>query len=361
RTVLHIYFEHPCAHKVITPVLSPSQERRFGPSLRQQKQRRMAKKAAKKLRDQEPEETSYLLHTPYLSFHMPPAVLYAGTSRYAPAAPLALVHSHCFWRAYTIQLGPSLRAPGVIDPRGVVSWAHNGVSKGDLQRDGAGDGRALKGYRVRGWRLWGENGRAYVHSVRNLRRARVAFDDPDVDAHAAKQKARADEVVRLRWTQPLSRQTRRYAFAFRGVEFWWKGTGSVREARTCGWLLRFCHLKLVATMPGRSAEERDGAREVCLGTYTSSVAAEKSGVLEVFDGAVLRVVEERMPSLLEEECGEEGEDDCGGADERGKIAKLKRGVLYQLIVATVLCMASAEKEKRHTLIDLIIGIAENGG
>lgn len=103
--------------------------------------------------------------------------------------------------------------------------------------------------------------------------------------------------------------------------------------------------------------------EVCLARYTSSVAAEKCGTLEVFDGAVLRVVGEWMPGLLDEggeACGR-GIGEVERGDESGDVARLKESVLYQLIVATVLCVASAEKEKRHTLIDLIVGIAENGG
>lgn len=403
-TILHIYFEHPCQHKRITPVLSPSQERRFGPTPKQQKERRITKKAERKLReatqtpspltpsftaalpspdqassvDQKVEEGSYFLHTPYLSFHLPPSILYTSpttsssssstSSRYPPSRPVALVHTGCLWRRYKIQLGPSLSLPGVVDPRGVVSWRHNGGSKKELEKDGEG-GRVLKGYKVRGWRLWGETGKRYVHWIRDARKAGVSFDDPDVEPSGAGDerggerhgKVGADEVVYLTWTRPLSKQTRLYTFTFRGIEFQWKGTETVSEGRKCGWMLRFCHLKLVAKVPVDSTEEKEGTKEICLGKYTSSIAAEKSGTLEVFDEAVLRFVEGWMPGLLgEKEYGrEKGGDDIEDKDR--KIARLKKGILYQLIVATVLCMANAEKEKRHTLIDLIIGIAENGG
>lgn len=399
RTILHIYFEQPCHHKTITPVLSPSQERRFGPSSKQQKERRTAKKNERLLREEaddthntlapsnstaplpteappvvkeEDRVTSYFLHTPYLSFHTPPSVLYTGTSRYAPATPLALIHTGCFWRTYKIQLGPSLSLPGVIDPRGVVCRAHHSSAA-----EQKADARALKGYRVRGWRLWGESGRKYVDGVRRARRTGAEFADPDVDSPAAARddgkgapaagrvRARADHAVLLRWTRPLSRHAREYAFRFCGVEFYWKGTGTVGEARRCGWMLRFCHLKLVARGPADATtkEGAGGLSEVCLARYTSSVAAEKCGTLEVFDGAVLRVVGEWMPGLLDEggeACGR-GIGEVERGDESGDVARLKESVLYQLIVATVLCVASAEKEKRHTLIDLIVGIAENGG
>ena len=384
RTTLHIYSSHERGHKLITPSISRPQERRWGPKPQEQKARRLAKKAAKNARLlQVPQDSlqsqplsnsdggAYFLHTPYLSFHVPPSVLYTGSSRYAPAMPIALVHTGCFWRSYKIQIGPSLSQPGVIDPRGVVSWRHNGGSSAVLQNDKRnGDGRLLKGYKVRGWRLWGETGKAYVHGIRERRRAGAPFDDPDVDAVGqgeeeglAADKVCADEVVHLTWTYPLSRHTRRYTFYFRRVEFQWKGTGTVSEGRTCGWMLRFCHLKLVARIPiDAHAEKGEGVGEVCLGKYTSSIAAEKSGTLEVFDCAVLRFVERYMPSLLEREVSdkEKGED-INGELEENKIAMLKKGVLYQLIVATVLCMVNAEKEKRHTLIDLILGAGENAG
>lgn len=399
RTILHIYFSQPGAHKTITPVVSASQERRFGPTPKQQKARRATQRAERKARDatrtfphlspsgaiqiapapaasrspnisagESQHDSAYFLHTPYLSFHRPPSVLYIGASRYAPATPVALLHAGSFWRTYTIQLGASLAAPGVLDPRGVVSWAHNAARR---ERDA--DPRALKGYRVRGWRLWGESGRAYVQRVRELRKSGVVMAEPDVFSMEGggggeagqTRKAMADEVVTVRWTRPLSRQTRTYGFTFRGVRFQWKGTGSVRESRRCGWMLRSCHLKLVASVPvdgpGKGNDDDKGAEmtEVSLATYTSSIAAVKSGALEIFDENVAEFVEKWMPTLLKEVYDEKQGRGSGVLEER--IGRLKRSLLYQVIVATVLCVASAEKEKRHTLIDLIIGIAENGG
>ena len=384
RTLLHIYIDHECGHRAITPIISPSQERRFGPKPAEQKARRAARKAARVLRSSMPispadhtvSPTSpdinpnsldtYYLHTPYLSFHLPASILYTGTDRHVPSKPVAIIHTACFWRSYRIQLGSALSAPGVIDPRGVVSGRHNGGSKRVLREDEKnGDGKALKGYRVRGWRLWGETGKAYVHRIREKRRTGEVFDDPDVDCEDDKEgragKVVADEVVRLTWTSPLSRHTRCYAFWFRGMEFQWKGTGTVREQRKCGWMLRWCHLKLVARVPVDVGEKEEGCwREFCLGKYTSSIAAEKSGTLEVFDDAVVRLVEENMPGLLAGERPNGGRtDNC--QDCESKTERLKGGVLYQVIVATVLCMMRAEKEKRHTLIDLIIGAGENAG
>lgn len=389
KTTLHVYHEHGCAHKLITPTISPSQERRWGPKLAEQKARRLAKKEAKQQREasqvpalstkppssspsppspkQSSEEVdeSYFLHTPYLSFHLPPSVLYAGPSKYWPAQPVALIHTACFWHSYKIQLGASLSLPGVLDPRGVVSRRHNSDPTPRSKHD-AEAGKSLKGYRVRGWRLWGETGKKYVHSIRDKRRAGVLFDDPDVfpvvvnedEKARAGEKVRADEVVYLTWLTPLSHHTRCYAFHFRGVEFRWKGTGTVKEGRRCGWMVRFCHLKLVARVPCDGEGDEERAREVCLGKYTCSIAEEKSGMLEIFDRAVLRFVEECMPGLLK--CQSPAKEDVDEIGE-GKITWLKKGALYHLIVATVLCMVNAEKEKRHTLIDLIIGAGENAG
>ena len=177
------------------------------------------------------------------------------------------------------------------------------------------------------------------------------------------EKVTADEVVHLRWHNPLSKQTRTYVFEFRGIEFQWKGTGTVRESKKCGWMLRFCHLKLVARVPlgvVEKTEQMEETGEVCLGKYTSSIAAEKSGTLEVFDEAVLGFVEEYIPSLLGETDSTAGEESVAG-EEEDRIKTLKNGMFYQLIVATVICMANAEKEKRHTLIDLVVGILENAG
>jgi folylpolyglutamate synthase/dihydropteroate synthase len=100
--------------------------------------------------------------------------------------------------------------------------------------------------------------------------------------------------------------------------------------------LRFNHLKLVA---GVSAEK--GGHEVCLGKYTSSIAKEKSGVLELFDGAIVRFAEEHALGSLEEGLDGESEERVAEDDVDVKIA--------------------SEKEKRHTLIDILVEAASQGG
>lgn len=130
--------------------------------------------------------------------------------------------------------------------------------------------------------------------------------------------------------------------------------------------LRFNHLKLVAKVPLKASEDGqdDEHIEICLGKYTSSVAKMKYGVLELYDGALLRVVEGWMPMLLvggDEEEGESSKEKSGDEVDVEKIALLKKSPFYQVIMATAMCMIKSEKEKRHTLLDLIIQAGEGGG
>lgn len=360
----HIYSNHPC-NKTISPIPDPTKDRRSGPRISEMKACRKDQKARKAsgLPPVEPDPNAFFLHTPYLAFHMPPQILYAGTSKHG-TTPTVLIHHSCFWHKYKLQLGPFLSAPDVLDPRGVVSWQHNGGNK-KLRK---ADEHALQGYKVRTWRLWGETGKAYVKSVKKIRQTGDGVDPDVVDKDT--KPAHADEVVYLSWTSPFSKHTRRYHFQYRGVDFYWKGTGTVKESRACGWFLRFNHLKLVARVPcvgdGGEDEKSKGEDEwveICLGKFTSSVAKEKSGTLDLFDPALLRLVEENMPSVLEQFAPGDHEKGRTGLQlsKEEKLLRLKRSTLYQVIVATATCMIASEKEKRHTIIDLLLAAAEQGG
>ncbi|KAG9187398.1 hypothetical protein G6011_05269 [Alternaria panax] len=354
RSTFHVYEKHEC-HKRISPVLDPALERRSGPTIKQQTARR---KEGKERQDDglprvEPDDDAFFLHRPYLAFHVPPRVLYTGSSKYT-AQPVILIHEGSFWKEYKLQLLSSV--PSVIDPRGVVGWRHNGD---DDKKALKPDDHKLKGYKVQTWRLWGETGKGYVHSVKATRKTGEGLD-PDVIKEpdtSLGEPVTADEVVYLRWKKPLSRHTRCYHFHYGGIDFFWKGTGSVRELRTCGLLLRFNHLKLVAQLP-LNVEKKEQPDEVCLGTYTSSVACRKNGTLEFFDAAILRLVDDHAPftlSGIEEELEEEDADTA-------KISLMKRSTLYRVFVATAMCMIRSEKEKRHTLLGLLVaGINEGGG
>jgi hypothetical protein len=305
---------------------------------------------------------NFFLHKPTLAFRKPPQVLYTGPSEH-PVRPTVLIHPTCFWRSYKLQLGPSLAEPGVLDPRGVVCWKHNGGDKQTQKRDE----KLLKGYKVRSWRLWGDSGKSYTRSINTLRKQPNGNGngnenaDPDIlspnsSSNPVFTPAHANEVVHLTWTSPFSRHTRRYHFSFRGTDFYWKGTGTVHESRRCGMFLRFNHLKLVAKVP------EENGHEVCLGKYTSSVARKKSGVLELFDGAMVRFGEEYALGLLERE-SDDGETEYGVVEGNGeeKRARLKKSMWYQVIIATAICMIASEKEKRRTLIDILMHAAEGGG
>jgi hypothetical protein len=362
HSIFHIYSEKK-EHKCISPTPDISKERRSGPTLREQKARRKEKKDRKsgRLPAVDSNDTDFFLHKPFLAFHVPPRVLYMGNSKH-DAEPAVLIHRSCLWREYKLQLGPSIAKPGVIDPRGVVAWKHNGGDKSALKADD----RKFKGYRVKTWRLWGETGKEYVHSVKRVRQAGEGLDPDVLEEKGFKPlwPEKANEVVYLRWTNPLSLQTRRYHFQYAGLDFYWKGTGTVKESRACGMFLRYNHLKLVVTLPVVEGGEEKFRPETCLGKFISSVAKAKSGTLELYDSAILRLVEEHAPSILTRGVVEgqiDGRRGVAKADEGLKISKLKRSTLYQLIVATAMCMITSEKQKRHTLIDCILAAGDGGG
>jgi hypothetical protein len=331
-------------------------------------------------------ELAFFLYTPYLSFAYPPRVLRLGTP--AHSVPLALIHNSPFWRVWEIQLGDQIAAPGVLDPRGVVSWAHNGGDKRVLREDD----KSLQGYKVRNWRLWGETGKNYVHSVAAARKAAAkgqgeeGWVDPDIGVGigdgTVTVPARADEVVYMHWASPFSRDVRRYTFTYAGIAFEWKGTGTVKETRRCGMWLKYNHLKLVARIPikgdgepmkrGTKTKDEEGAkREVCLGKYQCSIATRKSGHLELFDAAIWRFVVEHFPASLEkvglsDKIGGKvaGGVEIGEGELAERVGALKRTRLYAVIVATAMCMIIGDKQKRETLkksVEILEAAGEGGG
>ncbi|ORY13056.1 hypothetical protein BCR34DRAFT_278019 [Clohesyomyces aquaticus] len=401
----------------ISHTVSHSKERFFGPKLKEVKAYRREKRALKKQRaalsdtntnddekhlnkpiDDAVDHGSFFLQSPYLAFHEPPRVLYTGSTKYH--TPVVLIHSSLFWRTYRLQLGPSLAEPGVLDPRGVVCWRHNGGDKKALKDDD----HKLKGYKVRTWRLWGETGKRYVHAVKAARKAGRKEGDPDILHYETEATttttnsktlesgisvsdsvtttkmpltpARAEEVVYLTWASPFSRDPRRYYFQYSGLEFVWKGTGTVKETRTCGFWLKYNHLKLVARLPisqDSKAESESDMMEVCLGKYTSSVAKFKCGVLELYDGAIWRLLKEFCPGTVPDDFPiEDGNKKADVDSDRSEkvdeaalleqqIQSVKRTRLYQVIVATAMCMILGEKQKRETIRKIIELLASEGG
>ncbi|KAF2874569.1 hypothetical protein BDV95DRAFT_666400 [Massariosphaeria phaeospora] len=373
HSTFHIYHKKEGGDRLISPVIDPSKERRWGPTVAESKAERNHDRALVKegpAVEEADDDGSFFLHTPYLAFHNPPRVLYAGPSRHAN--PAVLIHGSSCWRKWKLQLGPSIALPGVLDPRGVVSWKHNGGNKQALKSDD----RLLQGYKVGTWRLWGETGKTYVHNVNANRKAGTGVDpdvpqDDNLDPTDVESKSEAeereghgpvlaDEVVTLSWTNPLSRHSRRYHFQYNDIDFYWKGTGTVRESRSCGFFIRYNHLKLIARLPSTASDEPDQP-EVCLGKYTCSVASRKSGTLEIYDAVILRLAMQHMPSVLPLEPFNDRMDDSMGEDNNNKVEALKKAPLYHVILATAMCMIIGEKEKRQTVQQIFQGAGEAGG
>lgn len=221
RSTYHIYTKHPC-HSLITPIPDPTKDRRTGPTLAQAIARRAEKKErrAAGLPSTKPDANAFFLHSPYLAFHVPPLALYAGNSKY-PTTPAVLIHQGCFWRTYKLQILP--RTPDILDPRGVVPLHHNGGDRKALKADETN----LKGYRTRTWRLWGETGKSYIHTIKQIRETGEGIDPDTIPSD--NKPAKPDEIVTLRWTCPFSLHTRHYHFTFHNIHFTWKGTGTVKS------------------------------------------------------------------------------------------------------------------------------------
>ncbi|RPA89754.1 hypothetical protein L873DRAFT_1822252 [Choiromyces venosus 120613-1] len=182
----------------------------------------------------------------------------------------------------------------------------------------------------------------------------------------------------MKWSGWL---TREYDFKWRGIEFVWKGTGTVRdEKKYWGPLSRFNHLKLVAKIPEEpeeveeeespTSETKDdkkgpqtstrrqssfssfvstitrrnsnasqlsvrgkprGHREVVIAKYTCLLATRKCGRLIVYEKAL------RETACLNLE---------------GNNPDVARERLRHVVVATGLCMLQGEKQKRDTLREI---------
>jgi hypothetical protein len=341
RTTYHIYHEKNRHRRIQTTI-----------DLDLESPRSAARCAAKeKVQTRTVDETdasqSFFFHKPYLAFHSPPLVLHAGSTKHGP--PVLLIHSSAFWRKYKIQYGDSLAAADVLDPRGVVAFSHHGGNKPDQLK---ADDTKLKGYKVRTWRLWGESGKDYVRQVREERKhGRKRESGPQ--RSECGDPVRADGVVYLKWSNPFSLCTRQYHFHYASIDFYWKGTSSVKKRGFFGMFVRFNHLKIVAAIHVPSPVEtgaEPAVREVCLGRYVSSVSKKKCGRLELYDGVIARLVEEHS-----------GKKD--GEQERGRDETLERRkvCLVRIIVATAICMIAAEKEKREAVGQWLEHAGEGGG
>jgi hypothetical protein len=375
RTIYYIYHrKDQKQHFILSPEPDPVLEKRF-PRMKALRQKRQEEKEYEKARaegaQQPPEEDGYFVHKPIIGFHHPPRTLRRGVHK--SGTPVCLIYNSSFWRRWRLLFGDGLSVPGVIDPRGAVSYRHHTPQRDRGELD-------LKGYKVRGWRMWGETGKDYVRQV-NRKRKTARLEDHDIRRQVdhisiTGERAKAEEAVYLDWNSPFSRNTRRYSFKYAGIDFYWKGTGSVKETRACGIFIRYNHLKLVARVPIDEGDEeppwlirteskvirgprrvttdktRNSLREITLAKYTSSVATKKAGTLELYDEAIYRFVQEFIIQRGNE---------CAGTELGQDIRSVKHMRLYDLFVATAMCMIIAEWQKRETIRKIIAALAAEGG
>lgn len=241
-----------------------------------------------------------------------------------------------FWKEWTIQFGSNL--PTIIDRRGLVDWKYR--SRPDNKT--SGDKNVLKGYKVRTWRCWGESGKNY-HRIVNRRRKTQSEDLRKANSF---EPTIAEEVTTIKWTSPFS-NARRYHFKYRGIEFCWEGTRDLPAMDI--WskrLMPLNHLKLIAQIPGK--------QRIFIGYYASSVCSKKFGRLFICNSAIARALEESGSSLATGAVA--SEKGCEFAPE----PDIRRSRIYDLVMASAMCMIIGEWQKRITVFFVLALIAESG-
>jgi hypothetical protein len=242
---------------------------------------------------------------------------------------------------------------GMIDPRGVVHSEDKTYVDPETK---------IKHYKVRNWRLCGESGKQYHQAVVAERKRRHNEDHGSTKnvapQHSTKLPTLVTEDVELSWQSPISGNTRKYQFRYLDLDFYWKGTGTVREASKWRFLVHFNHLKLVVRIPVPDEGKKDRVdtsllyTEICLAKYTSAVSSKKAGQLEILDEALSRLLDTHS-----------GVEDCDGGEFLKKNIPLPYSVkqtrLHEVVVATAICMIVAESQKRQTLA-AIVDAVQNG-
>lgn len=311
-SIYYIYRERN-DHMLITTTQQP----------KTQKQRRKKQKEdLSKIQD----PNGYFVHRPYLSFARPPRTLRSGASR--DGRTICLIHSYAGWRRWRLQFGRDLGE--AIDPRGVVQWQRRSNADNSVKADGD-----LKGYRVRSWRLWGESGKAY-HREANSKREQGMWTEDDP---AGYRPLRATEACWLTWTAPFSRRTREYAFSYEGVDFVWKGTKNLpEECKLARRLMPVHHLKLVAILPAKLAEE---AEEVVVGYFICSAEADEYGTLVIENSKICDILGiDKMPEDME----------------LARVKGTRPAKMHDMIMATAVCMIIGEWQKRKTAVGVLFGL-----
>ena len=180
----------------------------------------------------------------------------------------------------------------------------------------------------------------------------------------------------MKWSGWL---TREYGFKWGGIEFVWRGTGSVRdEKKYWGSLSRFNHLKLVAKIPeepegveeeATTIEAKDDKkgpqisirRQASFSSFVSTIIRRNSNAsqLSVNDNGKPRghrevVIAKYTCLLATRKCGrliiyEKALRETAYLTLEGHSPDVARERLRHVVVATGLCMLQGEKQKRDTL------------
>lgn len=327
----HVYHE-PEYNVRITPFLDKTKE--FGYNSRRQSDREEAAEQDDSQRSNE--SNSYFLHQPKLLFHNPPRVLRRGSRR--DGEPICLIYSAPPWTHWNVQFQDNL--PDILDPRGMVPYENRSRQNNTTN----GDGCALTGYKVRTWRVWGESGKAHHDRVNARRKMKREEGHDEVPIHEPKC---ADEAVRLKWSSPFLKP-RLYEFQYAGIYFSWEGTRDLPvEDELARLLLPLSHLKLVAQLPG--------GKSYILGLFSSAINRDKYGRLWIFDNMIAKLLEESgsYSSWDQYRIVEEG-----AVSQSEPLARTTR--MYELVMATSMCMIMGEWEKRMTVYLMILLIVIAG-
>ncbi|CRG91609.1 hypothetical protein PISL3812_08659 [Talaromyces islandicus] len=281
------------------------------------------------------ENGSWFVHRPLLSWHDPPRTLRRGDTKHGE--PVCVINSRAFWREWNIQFSSQLSR--IIDPRGLVRW-ENHSSRSNDNNSKTADECAFKGYKVRTWRSWGESGKEYHRQVnlhrKNLHEKGKEGREKEKEEEERLDPVTADEAIQLSWSAPFSGHTRRYEFSYASINFFWEGTRDIPiEGSQDKWarrLMPFSHLKLMAAMPN--------GEKVFVGQFVCSFGPMKFGRLWIFDSVLERLLDES-----EEKMGEKGD--------------ARKTRLYDLVMATAMCMVIGEWQKRM-MVQLVCLLLLNG-
>ncbi|KAJ5081057.1 hypothetical protein N7456_008523 [Penicillium angulare] len=326
----HVYHEG-MDHVAITPFLDPTKEWGYN------RRRRNSQIEDRTYHQREcGDSNSYFLHKPSLLFRDPPRTLRRGNCK--NGTPLCLINNKAFWREWSIQFSSNLE--DILDPRGIVKWEHRSKPNNETGKNDY----ALKGHKVRTWRVWGESGGEYHRRV-NARRKAVR--EEGIEKTPAHEPAFADESVKLKWTSPM-RNARRYHFEYAGIRFWWEGTRDFHAMdNISAKLMPLNHLKLIA--------QPTHGEKMLVAHYVSDFSSKKFGKLLVFDSAVTR--------LLEDTCENGFATRQAVAHKLGETPQesdLKATRIHELIMATAMCMIVGEWEKRMAIWSIMMLIVTIG-